>query len=575
VREFFRRFLPYIKDYKREFIIAVVASLAVAAASGLGAYLVKPVLDDIFIKKDKEMLLILPLFVVFAYTTKGVGMYLQAYYMNYIGQDIVRRVRDKFLAHILEFEMNFFNQTRSGELISRVTGDVGRIQSAVSSHVADIIRESFTIIVLIFVVIYQSPKLAVYGLVVLPLSIYPILYFARKVKKLSHKIQEKNSDITSKLSEIFNNIEIIKSSGGEKLEYNHFSIQNSQYLTLNMKAIKYKEIISPFMETIGAIAVAAVIIIGGYEVIEDRLTVGAFFSFMTALFMLYTPYKRISNVYSKLQDATAAGERIFSILDRESGLKEGSLQKTGGINSIVFDKATLRYEDIEALKSVTFSIKKGDCVALVGNSGAGKSSLINLVLRHYDTSEGNIIVDGENIKNYTFDYLRKNISVVTQRIFIFNDTVLANVAYGEDIDEDRVIDALKKAHALEFVEKLEGGLYHKLDEFGVNLSGGQRQRIAIARAIYKNPSVLILDEATSALDNNTEAAIKEMLKEFTKDRITLIIAHRLSSIDFVNKIMVLKNGGIVCFDDKNSVENSCLEFKNIKNLETPKDSGVL
>lgn len=567
LREFFKRFLPYIEDYKKEFFIAIIASLVVAGSTALGAYLVKPVLDDIFINKDIEMLKILPFLVVAAYFAKGTGMFIQAYYMNFIGQDIVRRVRDRFISHILEFEMVFFNSTRSGELISRVTNDVNRIQSAVSTHIADIIRESLTIFALIFVVIYQSPTLALYGLVVLPLSIYPITYFAKRVKRASHSIQEKNSDITSKLTEIFNNIEIIKTSGGERVESTHFAEQNSQYLKLNMKAVKYKEMISPIMESMGAVAVAAVIIIGGFEVIEERLSVGAFFSFMTALFMLYTPYKRISNVYSRIQDAIASGERIFSILDRKSLLKEGEAYQDS-LKSVEFKNVSLFYGKKQALKDISFSAKAGECIAIVGDSGAGKSSLINLILRLYDSTYGDVLIQGQNIRDYRFDYLRKNMSVVTQRVFIFNDTVCANVAYGEKIDRDRVIDALKKAHALEFVEALEGGIDHKLDEFGVNLSGGQRQRIAIARAIYRNPALLIMDEATSALDNSTEAAIKDMLREFKKDRIIFIIAHRLSSIEIADKIMVLKNGSIICFDEKGVVEKSCEEFRRIKNLET-------
>ena len=541
----------------------MIASLIVAGASGFSAYLVKPVLDDIFIKKDINMLHILPFFIVAAYFAKGMGMYLQSYYMTFIGQDIVRRVRDRFLSHIMRFEMTFFNTYRSGELISRSTNDINQIQAAVSGHIADIIRETFTVFALVFVVIYQSPKLALFGLVIMPLSVYPILYFAKKVKKLSHKIQEKNSDITSKLSEIFNNMEIIKTSGGESLEAGHFAHENQQYLNLQMKAVKYKELVSPFMETLGALAIATIIIIGGTEVIEDKITVGAFFSFMTALFMLYTPFKRLSNVYGKLQEAMAAGERIFSMLDRESLLKEGALNKDA-ITSIAFQNASIAYENKKALENISFKAERGECIALVGDSGAGKSSLINLILRLYDTTGGEVLVENENIKDYRFDYLRRNISVVTQRVFIFNDTVAKNVAYGEAVDEERVREALKKAHAMEFVEALEEGIHHKLDEFGVNLSGGQRQRIAIARAIYKNPDVLIMDEATSALDNNTEAAIKEMLRDFINDRITFIIAHRLSSIEVARKIMVLKRGEIVCFDAKEKVEQTCEEFKRLK-----------
>ncbi|MFP4487187.1 MAG: ABC transporter ATP-binding protein [Campylobacterales bacterium] len=563
MREFYRQFFPYIKEYKLYFSIAIIASLIVAGASAASAYLVKPVLDDIFIKKDVEMLKILPLFIILAYSLKGGGIFVQTYYMNFIGQDIVRRVRDRFLAHILTLELDFFNRFRSGELISRSTNDIDKIRAAVSNHLADIIREGFTVFGLIFVVIYQSPSLAFYGLIVLPLSIYPILYFAKKVKKLSHKIQEKNSDITSKLSEIFNNVEIIKTSGGEKLECQHFSRQNSDYLNLSMKAVKYKEMISPFMETLGSIAVAAVIVIGGIEVIEERMSVGAFFSFMAALFMLYTPFKRLSNVYSKLQEATAAAERIFQLLHRPSTLVEGSIHKDS-LSYIELRDVCLSYGNKEALKNINLFAKRGECIALVGNSGAGKSSLINLMLRLYDTSSGEVILEGNNIRDYKFDYLRENISVVTQRIFIFNDTIASNVAYGQDIDEEKVVDALKKARAYEFVEEYEGGIYHILDEFGANLSGGQRQRIAIARAIYKNPALLILDEATSALDNSTEAAIKEMLREFTKNRITFVIAHRLSSIEIANKIVVMKNGKIVCMDRREIVESECREYQSIK-----------
>ncbi|MFW6308002.1 MAG: ABC transporter ATP-binding protein, partial [Campylobacterales bacterium] len=563
LREFYRQFFPYIKEYKLYFSIAIIASLIVAGASAASAYLVKPVLDDIFIKKDVEMLKILPLFIILAYSLKGGGIFVQTYYMNFIGQDIVRRVRDRFLAHILTLELDFFNRFRSGELISRSTNDIDKIRAAVSNHLADIIREGFTVFGLIFVVIYQSPSLAFYGLIVLPLSIYPILYFAKKVKKLSHKIQEKNSDITSKLSEIFNNVEIIKTSGGEKLECQHFSRQNSDYLNLSMKAVKYKEMISPFMETLGSIAVAAVIVIGGIEVIEERMSVGAFFSFMAALFMLYTPFKRLSNVYSKLQEATAAAERIFQLLHRPSTLVEGSIHKDS-LSYIELRDVSLSYGNKEALKNINLFAKRGECIALVGNSGAGKSSLINLMLRLYDTSSGEVILEGNDIRDYKFDYLRENISVVTQRIFIFNDTIASNVAYGQDIDEEKVVDALKKARAYEFVEEYEGGIYHILDEFGANLSGGQRQRIAIARAIYKNPALLILDEATSALDNSTEAAIKEMLREFTKNRITFVIAHRLSSIEIANKIVVMKNGKIVCMDRREIVESECREYQSIK-----------
>ncbi len=320
------------------------------------------------------------------------------------------------------------------------------------------------------------------------------------------------------------------------------------------------------MEILGAGAVATVITIGGQYVIDDKLSVGSFFSFLTALFMLYTPIKRISSLYNQMQDALAANERINELFAFRSNIISGTEELSQNINNIKFENVTLKFDKINALNNVTLEVSRGQTIALVGDSGGGKSSLINTLVRFYDASSGKITIDGQNIKELSLENLQNNISIVTQRVYIFNDTIAYNISYGQELNEDKVIHALKLAHAYDFVSTLENGIYTVLDEFGSNLSGGQRQRIAIARALYKNPQILILDEATSALDNESESIITEVLEEVTKDKITFVIAHRLSTIKNANKIAVFKDGIIVCQGKQEELLETCSEYKRLHSL---------
>jgi subfamily B ATP-binding cassette protein MsbA len=562
--EFIKRFLPYFLNYKKELFYSIIGIICVAIGTSATAYIIKPVLDEIFVNKDVDMLHILPIFIIILYAMKGFGRYIQAYYMAYIGQDIVRIFRNNMLENLMNLDLEFFNKNRSGELISRITNDINRIQDAVSSSFAMFFREILTIFALIGVVIYNSPKLAFFGLVVLPVLIYPLSRLAKKMKKISHQSQEKISDLTSSLTEIFNNIEIIKAYSSQKIELNKFEKQNHDYFKLSVKAVKTNELVSPLMEVVGSIAVATVIIIGGMEVIEGKMTVGSFFSFMTALFMLYTPIKRLSSLHNSIQDAIAASDRIFDILNLKSKIINGK-ENIKSIENIELKNVSLKYGDKEALKNINLNVKRGDFVALVGDSGGGKTSLINLIVRFYDVSTGDLNINNKNIKEYNKKILRKKIALVSQRVFIFNDTICANVAYGEEIDEQKVKDALEKANALEFVEKLDNGINTILDEFGLNLSGGQRQRISIARAIYKNPDVLIFDEATSALDNKSEKLIQEAISNLIKDKITFVIAHRLSTIKNAKNILVFKDGQIVCNGTELELSKNCQEYQKLTN----------
>ena len=566
MRDFFKQYSPYYKNYKLYFIYSLIGIILVSASTSGTAYAVQPLLDDIFINKNQNMLYMMPFIIIALYAAKGFGRYIQAYYISYIGQDITRIVRDKLFSHILTLDMDFFQKKHGGELVSRISNDINRIQSAISNSVAEFIRESLTIVGLIGLVIYHSPELAFYGLIVLPLAIYPLSVLAKKMKKLSFKSQESNSDITSSLNESFNNIEIIKANSSEKIEATKFSIHNMIFFKYNMKALKTNELTSPLMEIIGSFAFAAVIIVGGSKVISGEITTGTFSSFIAALFMLYTPIKKLSSLYNKMQDALAANERINEMFAQKATIKSGELIFPKNIETINFKDILLKYDDFTALKNINLSAKKGETIALVGDSGGGKSSLINLIIRFYDTTSGNILLNDSSIKDFDIKSLRENVSIVTQRVYIFNDTIAANVAYGYEVDEIRVIEVLKQAHAYDFVMKMKKGVNTILDEFGTNLSGGQRQRIAIARALYKNPQILILDEATSALDNESESIISEVIQEVSQDKITFIIAHRLSTIKKANKIAVFKAGEIVCMGTEAELLNSCSEYQRLYNL---------
>ncbi len=564
------RFTPYYKDYIPYFIFAVIGMILASGGTAASAYLVKPLLDKIFIAKDENMLYLLPYAIIAVYFAKESGRYMQAYFTEYIGQDIIRRFRNKLLDNILSLDISFFHKYRSGELISRNTNDVERIRLVVSNIIPEFFREIFTIIGLVAVVIYQSSELAVYALVIMPLAVYPLSLLAKKMKKISRLSQEKISDLTARLSEIFNNIEIIKANNAEKYELNLFEEDNKKYFNLNMKSVKVTQLVSPLMETLGSIGVATVIIVGGKEVIEGVMSVGSFFSFLTALFMLYTPIKRISSLYNRMQDAVAASQRIFFLLDLKAEIKDGNKKIPSDIQDIRYENVILKYGDKMALNDINFEAKKGEFIAFVGDSGGGKTSLANMLVRFFDPTSGKILINGTDIKSFSLGDLRDSIAIVTQRVYVFNDTVAANIAYGKKIDEARVIEALKKANAYDFIKDLKDGIYTPLDEFGTNLSGGQRQRIAMARAIYKNPKILILDEATSSLDSKSEQKISEAIENAIKDKITFVIAHRLTTIQKADKIIVLKHGKIEAIGTDKDLEATCSEYRKLKGLQITK-----
>ncbi|RDU56353.1 ABC transporter permease [Helicobacter sp. MIT 00-7814] len=558
--QFFRRYLPYMLGHKVSFFIALCGTLLTAACTAGVAYLIEPLLGTLSGKIPKDVPFIsfesmannnllaiaMPVAIVVVYLGKAGGNYIQSYFMNFIGQDIVRQMRDRMLTHMLSLELSFFNKMRGGELMSRITNDIGVIRSAVSNYITELIREITTIVGLIFVVFYQSPKLAIIGLIVMPLAIIPINMIIRKMKKYARNLQEKNADITSKLTEIFNNVEIIKASNGEKLEAEHFANQNKQFLKVSMKAVRVGELTTPLMEFLGALALATIVYIATIDIHAGKFSAEEFASFAGALVMIFTPLKRLVNLWGGMQGALVASDRIFEVLNRKPGIADGSLQLKKPIESIELRNASFSYEEqAHALKGVSLTFKRDEVSALVGKSGSGKSTLVNLILRLYECQSGEVLINNENIKNYTQQSLRENIAIVTQRIFIFNDTIAKNVAYGLELDENKVIEALESAQMYDFVKQMPQGIHTMLDEFGTNLSGGQRQRIAIARALYRNPDILILDEVTSALDSQTEDLIKQSINLTRKGKIIILIAHRPSTIELANNVIEINQGKVV------------------------------
>ena len=540
-----KRYLPYIKNYKLQYIFVFFGIILTVGATIATAEIMKYVMDDMLIEKNEEMLYLIPLSLIGIYIVKGIGRYVQSVFMSYIGQHMVTRFREILLDKIINLDMGFLYLNRSGELISRVTNDIQRIQYFVSNMLPELFRESLTVVGLLIYIIYLNPNLAFYSLVGIPLVIYPLFVIAKKLKKYSRRSQEKNADVVTRLTEVFNNSEIIKANATEKFEVNRFSVQNWQFFKINMKSTYVGELVSPILEIIGATGLAAVVFLGGREAYNGHMTPGDFIAFLTAVGQIFQPIRRIGSIYAKIQDATSASERIFEILDTKSKIEDGKKVLQNDIKKIEFKNVKLRYEDSYALNNIDIDIKEGDNIALVGDSGGGKSTFINMLLRFYDPNDGTVLVNDENIKEFTLTSLKHHISLVSQRVYIFQDTLASNVAYGQEVDEEKVHKALALADASEFVSQLENGIHTKMEEFGVNLSGGQRQRVAIARAIYKHSSLILFDEATSALDNESEKRIQKALDEYTKDKITITIAHRLSTIEGADKILVMQKGSIV------------------------------
>ena len=385
----------------------------------------------------------------------------------------------------------------------------------------------------------------------------------RRYSKLS---QESTADMTKRLEEILSNIEVIKSHSSQPFEEQRFAIENKNVFHFIMKQTKTNALTSPVMEILGAVAIGLVIYVGGMEVINGHMSVGSFFAFSAALFMLYDPIRRLSGLYNKAQDAIAANTRMLELLETKPTIIDGKKNLDMPIKSLVFEDVSLNYDTYQALQNLTFGFEKGKLYALIGESGAGKSSLVNLIVRFYDPTEGKIKINNQDLCHYTLSSLHEKIAYVTQHILIFNDTIAANIAYGKPIDEVKIKEALTKSHAMEFVSKLPDGINTLLAQGCTNLSGGQKQRIALARALYKEPDILILDEATSALDNTSQKLIQDALEELKSEMITIAVAHRLSSVLHADTLLLFAAGKLVCHGSHEMLKQQCPQYQRLLSL---------
>mgnify|MGYP003371107848 CR=1 FL=1 len=540
----YKRFGPYIKQHRWRYLMVILGMICTAVGTAGTAYVMKPLIDNIFKAKDELALYLVPLALVGVFLLKDFGLYIQSYYLAYISSNVESLLRQKVISHLLKLELDYFNRKRTGAIIAQL-GDVGVATSFATTYFMNLANTIATILAYSVIIIMHGSFLALLAFAVMPLSIIPIRLIARKLRSLSNLSFKVGADMNSRLLEIINNIEIIKASNGEKLEFKQYKEHSDAAFKIGTRTSRYSLLSSPFMEFFGSLTFAAVIIVGGLEVLHGKMSPGQFFSLMASMFLLYRPLKGLNGSFGGVQPAIAANERISELLDREPKIVDGKEILKAPIESIEAQNITLKYDDFTAINNLSLKFERNTTTAVIGKSGSGKSSLMSLLLRLYEPNEGKILINDYDLKDLSQESLRKNISIVTQRIFIFHGSIASNVAYGMEIDEEKVIDALKKAQAYEFVSQLDDGIETILDEFGTNLSGGQRQRIAIARAIYKNPDILILDEATSALDEETEESIKDALATLQKDKILIVVAHRPSTIELAQRVVQMSEGKIL------------------------------
>jgi subfamily B ATP-binding cassette protein MsbA len=544
----YRRLLEFVKPHWTRLAGAMVCMLFVSAATSASAFLVKPVLDDVFFKKDLTMLKLIPLAIVGLFVLKGLFDYGQAYLMSYVGQRIIADLREKIYNHLQSLSLSFFTRNPTGVLMSRITNDVGLVQGAVTEAVTGLLKDLFTIVGLVGVVFYRDWRLAIVALVVFPLAVYPIVRFGRKLRSYSTRSQTAMGDISTILMETISGNRIVKAFNMEDYERARFAKENRKLFGILMKSVRVRAVSHPLMETLGGLGIAFIVFYGGYNVIKGVATPGTFFSFLAALLMLYEPVKRLSGVYNTIQQGLAAASRVFEVLDTVPEIRSepGAKVLTSISKRIEYRDVSFKYEQDWVLRNINLRIRVGEVVAFVGASGGGKTTLVNLLPRFYDVTSGKVLVDDCDIREVTVESLRSMIGIVTQLTILFNDTVRNNIAYGKISQPfEQIVKAAEAAYAHGFIRNLPKGYDTVIGEQGVKLSGGERQRISIARALLKNAPILILDEATSSLDSESEIEVQKALEFLMQGRTTLVIAHRLSTIRKADRIVVISNGVVV------------------------------
>jgi subfamily B ATP-binding cassette protein MsbA len=544
-----RRLLPYVRPHWGWLVVGGVLAAIVSAMDGLIAWLVKPTMDEIFIRRDLTMLKVLPLIILAIYLAKGAGRYGQSYLMAAVGERVIAAVRRDLYVHLQAMPLAFFHGRHSADLMSRIVVDATRLARLSSEVLVMAFRQVATMVALIVVMFTQEWRLTLLALVAFPLVGLTIRSLGRRLYLINRGTQEQIAALTTLLQEALTGTKIVKAFGREEHERARFDRINHQLLELSLKDHRVDELSEPLMEVLAALGVMAILWYGGYRVVQGELTAGALLSFVTATLMLYGPVRKLSRIANLHQQTLPSVHRIFEVLALEPAVADAPDARIlpAFRDRIEFDHVWFQYHDGEmVLKDISLTVPRGEVVAFVGMSGAGKSTLTDLIPRFHDVSRGRLLIDGVDVRRYTQASLRAQIALVTQDTFLFHDTIEANIAYGKpDAAREEIERAARAAYAHEFIAGLPDGYQTLAGERGVKLSGGQRQRIALARAFLKDPAILILDEATSELDAESEFIVQQALADLTKGRTVLLIAHRLSTVRLAHRIVVFHEGRIV------------------------------
>ncbi len=587
------RILKYVKPYWKNLVLIFILSLFYAVLNGLSIYLVIPLLqtlfqegpaaenvsnsqtmdsassflpdflndfketvsrwftDFVYVGDKIDILLKICFVILLVFFLKNLFGYLQSYFMAYVEYSSMNDLRDKAYKHLHKLPISYFKKERVGNLISRFTNDISKIQDSISATFSSLIKEPLTIIVFLIIALSISWQLTIFAAVILPVSMLAIMWIGLKVRRQSTLVQRKIADITSVLQETISGVKVVKAFGMEPYENKKFVKETRSYLKTVLKIVRIRDSASPITEMISIIVGAIIIYYGGTLVLKtSAISASLFMGFLLAIFQMMKPIKDLSTVNNRIQEAGAAADRIFEILDTVPDIKDLKDAKilTEFKQTIKFDKVGFRYEESEewVLDNINIEVTKGDIIALVGPSGGGKSTLVDLIPRFYDPIQGRILIDDQDIRNYTIDSLRSKMGIVTQETFLFNSSIKDNIAYGfDDYPFGKIVEAAKAANAHDFITQTPEGYETIIGERGVKLSGGQRQRLTIARAILKNPDIMIFDEATSALDSESEILVQEAIERMMKNRTTFVIAHRLSTIRNATRILVIDRGKII------------------------------
>jgi subfamily B ATP-binding cassette protein MsbA len=567
----YKRLIRNLIPYKGKVALIMVTSIIVGALSTSPVPLVKEALDKIFVEKDTFMLNIIPLVLVVLYAIKGGLRYFQSCLVFRIGWELIAKFRMDIFKHIHKLPYGFFEKDTTGKLMSRAVNDVNAMLLTLARHVKDALQNIVMFLGLIFWVFYLKWDWALIAIFVIPFALVPVSVVGRKLRHLGRRGQEIIADITSTMLESFSGIKIVRAFGLETVEERKLEKHNEAFLENARKNVKYTELTSPLMEVLGILGGSAVLWYGGHQVVSGEVTEGTFFAFILGMFMMYDPMRVLFKLYTDVQLALAASDRVYSLLDEEpEKLRDGKMNMTGFQQQIEYKNVSFKYpsRDTMVLKNIDLTLRKSEVLAIVGMSGAGKSTLADLLFKFFIVTDGEILVDGKNINDLNSHSLRSNIALVTQETFLFNDSILANIQFGNPTaTREEVMEAAKAAHVDIFVRHLDDGYDTVIGERGVMLSGGQRQRIAIARAILRNAPILVLDEATSALDSESEKLVQDALHRLMEHRTTFVIAHRLSTIKTADRIIVMEQGEIIGSGTHEELMTDCAQYQKYYEMQ--------